>query len=502
MLPPASTASSLRASVPERWIHWLNAVLFFFGALFVILLPHSIKGARHAWMIAAFLWVVSLFVERKRPFEQPLTAPLLAFVVLSGISSALSFEPNLSWPQMKVVCIVLVAVLFAQSITKLSQVRLLVWLLLLSGLVAAGVTAWQYTYSIGVEVRWVAPTLPLSFAGIRPGDIITRLDGHSVHSPQQLIEAVKKSPPHAILRIDYIRGAPFHRRRTYASREAVLQSGLGAPYLPLARGKPVRAQGTLGHYMVFAEVLMQIGCLAWALLLSTPRSRIGVAALLAIIFLAVAAALFATQTRSDLAALVVGCFVALVLLARKHVRLMALSALVLLMAAATIWIQHSRKLGWIGSNDAGTQYRVLMWHDGARLVRQYPWFGVGMDSVFNHWQEWNIRAYAQYHLTYHFHSDFVQIAVERGLPALAAWLWFIVAYVVFLLRLLPKAREHSRFATGAVAGLLASFVGYLVPAVVQYALGDESMAMILFFYVGLAISIDHILQTPAAIDVQ
>ena len=42
----------------------------------------------------------------------------------------------------------------------------------------------------------------------------------------------------------------------------------------------------------------------------------------------------------------------------------------------------------------------------------------------------------------------MQIAVERGLPALGAWLWFVIAYLIFLVRLVRKTRERSRFATG------------------------------------------------------
>ncbi len=136
-----------------------------------------------------------------------------------------------------------------------------------------------------------------------------------------------------------------------------------------------------------------------------------------------------------------------------------------------------------------------------RLIRQHPWFGVGMDTIFNHWQEWNIRGFSLYRVIYHFHSDYIQIAVERGLLTLAAWLWFVVAYLIFLFRLLRRTREHSRFATGVVAGVLAAFVGYLVPSTVQYCLGDDPLVMIMFFYFGLAVAIDRMLKTPGAVDV-
>jgi len=52
-------------------------------------------------------------------------------------------------------------------------------------------------------------------------------------------------------------------------------------------------------------------------------------------------------------------------------------------------------------------------------------------------------AYTFFHDESHFHSDMMQIAVERGLPALAAWLWFVIAYLIFLLRLIRKTRHAA-----------------------------------------------------------
>jgi O-Antigen ligase/PDZ domain len=486
---------------PGRWGRWLDAAIFFFLCAFVVLLPHSIKGSQHAWQIALILWLIKLAVVRERPFPQPLTAPLLAYVVLSAISTILSPDPYVSWVQMKFVCLVIVGIVFAQNLRQLSQVRILVFLLLLSGLAAAGFTAWQYTYGIGVRVASVPAQSALYRAGIRPDDIITRVNGNSVHTAPQLERAADQSSPATILRIDFLRGSPLGRRATFISREDLRNSGLGTPDLQLVRGKPVRAQGTLRHYGVFAETLMPIGCLAWAMLLCAQPPKPALRALFALIFIALVMTIFATQTRRAIAGLAAGCFVALQLLAGKRMRVLATAALGVLLLAATFWIQHTRGLSWVAVHDAGTQYRVLMWQDGMRLIRQHPWFGVGMGTVFNHWQEWNIRAYGLYHVQWHFHSDYVQIAVERGLPALAAWLWFLVANFIFLHGLLRRLRTRSRFATGVVAGVLAGFVAFVVTSLAEYSLIDETLVMLLFALFGMAIAIDHMLGISGAIDV-
>ena len=498
-LPQEGDAAEQNAS--GRWLRLLDGVIFFFLCLFAILLPHSIKGAQHSWQIACVLWLLKLAVERRRPFPQPLTAPLLAYVVFSAISTVLSPEPYVSWVGMKFVCLVLVGILFAQNLQRLSQVRIIVFLLLLSGLAAAAFTAWQYTYGIGVQVKSILSESTLSRAGLRPDDIITRINRHSVHTPAQLERAVREAPAGNILRIDFLRGSPFRRQSTFTTREAFRNSGLGTQDLRLVRGKPVRAQGTLRHYGTFAETLMPIGCLAWAMLLSAASPRPALRALLAVIFLSLVMTILATQGRAAVAGLAAGCFVALELLSGKRRRIWANAFLGLLLVMATLWIRHTRGLGWIAVRDAGTQYRLLMWEDGLRLVSQHPWFGVGMDTIFNHWQEWNIRAFALYHAQWNFHSDVVQIAVERGLLTLAAWLWFVVASLMFLRRLLHRVRTQSRFATGVVAGALAGFVAFLVPSLVEYCLYDETLVMLLFLFFGIAVAVDRMLDVPGAIDV-
>ena len=479
----------------------LERAIFFFLCLFAILLPHSIKGSQHAWQIAFLLWLLMLAITRRRPFPQPLSAPLLAFVTLSGISTVLSPDPLLSWDRMKIVCLVLVGIVFAQNLQRLKQVRTLVYLLVLSGMAAGAVTAWQYTYGVGVRVAHVSPDTPLAQAHVFPDDIITAIDDREVHTPAELVRIVQQSPADRLLRVSYVRGSPFHKKETLVTREQMMQSGLGTPALQLTRGEPQKAQGTLGHYVTFAEILMQIGCMTWALLLAASPRQKALRLLLAVAFAAVTAALFMAETRAALAGLALAGFLSVLMLTGKRSRIWATAALVILVLTAVLWIRHTRGPHWLGTHDAGTSFRVMMWEDGLRLIRQHPWFGVGMETIRNHWMQWHIRAYTFFHDESHFHNDMIQIAVERGLPALAAWLWFVIAYFVFLLRLIRRARERSRFATGVATGLLAGFVAFQFTALVHYDLGIESVAMILFFYFGLAVAMDRMMQTAGALDV-
>jgi len=479
----------------------VDGIIFTFLCLLAILLPHSIKGAQHAWQLAFLFWLVKLAVTRTRPMPQPLSAPLLAYIVCSAISTVLSPDPYLSWDRMKIACLLLVGIVVAQNVHRLTQVRTLIFLLLLSGLALAGYTGWQYTYGVGVRVSYILPVSPLYQAHIHHDDIISQVNGVEVDTPAELERVFRDSPPGTLFRIAYLRGSPFHKKETLVTREQVMQSGIGSQWLQFARGKPFKAQGKLGHYVTLAEVLMQIGCMAWAMLFSMAVRRRGLQLLFGFTFVALTAALFMTETRAALAGLAAGCLVTLLKLASKRARRWAMMALLVLLLAGAAWIRHTRGPHWLGANDPGTHFRTMMWEDGLRLIGEHPLFGVGMETIRNHWAAWNIRAYTLFHDEGHFHNDLIQIAVERGLPALAAWVWFVIAYVKLLLRLIRQWGERSRFATGAAAGVLGSFVAYQTTALVHYDLGIESVAMILFFYFGLAIALDRMLGDATAVDV-
>jgi O-antigen ligase len=486
----------------SRWIHFLDPIIFGLFLLFVIVLPYSIKGAERAWRVAFLLWLLKLGIERLRPFTQPLVAPLLAYVALSAISTILSPEPYLSWDRMKFVSLFLVGIVFAQNLKRLSQVRWLLFLLVLSGFSVAIYTGWQYTYGVGVRLAEFPPSSRLARLGFLPGDIVTSLDGNSVHAPGQLVRDVEDTPSAAKVEVRYLRGMGFNRYIMFATAGDFLKSGLGTEAVKLDRGKPTRAQGTLGHYVVFADMLMQIGCMTWALLLSLRRGKTGWTLFLAIAFAGVTAALLATFTRAAVGGLLLGCVASLLLqLNTRWLRIKAIATVLVILVGAIVSIQYTRGNEWVNGRDLSAHFRVLMWQDGIRLVLEHPWFGVGMETVRVHFREWNIRGFIQYNVISHFHSTYLQIAVERGIPALLAWLWFCVAYVVFLLRLIRRMQNQSRFACGVGVGALAAFAAFTFTSFFHYNLGEEPLAMIMFFYFGIAVAVDRMTATPGAIDV-
>jgi hypothetical protein len=473
----------------------LSDVIFFFFLLFVSASPHSIAATQIAYSGALLFWIAGLVLGRHKLEPQRLVLPLLAYLSLTAISTALSYEPALSWERMKSVALVLIAVLFAQNLRSLRQVKILVALLIGSCVVNVAYTGWQYAAGIGVKLTQVAAGTPLAQAGLQSGDIIQVVNGRRIRDPEEWAQIVTKGDVGSRLRLLVARDAPLHHFAAEVDRRAVAESGLAQPGASIARGRPQRAQGFFSHYETYAEVLMQIGLLAWGLLISSRPARFGTRLLLGLVFLGIAGAIAATLTRAPLAALLLACALVVWLVTGWKVRAVGLVVLALALLASAVWIRQRRGLSLFDRNDPGTQYRLLMWKDGMRLIHDHPFFGVGMDTVKARWQGLGIQAYKRFPLKSHFHSTPIQLAVERGLFALAAWVWLLVAYLILLIQLLRRALTTDWFIRGIILGILGCVSGFVVSSLVHYNLGDSEVAMLFWFFLGIALALERILGT-------
>jgi len=75
----------------------------------------------------------------------------------------------------------------------------------------------------------------------------------------------------------------------------------------------------------------------------------------------------------------------------------------------------------------------------------------------------------------HLHNDFLQVAAERGLPALAVWLWFITAVVRDNWQ---RFRASPRFERYLSAGGLAATAALLTAGLFEYNFGDSEVLML------------------------
>ena len=88
----------------------------------------------------------------------------------------------------------------------------------------------------------------------------------------------------------------------------------------------------------------------------------------------------------------------------------------------------------------------------------------------------------------HLHNVPVQIAAERGLPALAIWVWFIALVVRGLLQKL-RASPHRALAAGG----LAAVAGMLAAGMFEYNFGDSEFLMLFLVLITLPFAVDRTL---------
>jgi O-antigen ligase len=232
-----------------------------------------------------------------------------------------------------------------------------------------------------------------------------------------------------------------------------------------------RPQGTLGHYMTYSGLLMIVIGLAVARVLFANYGRTWAALVMPALVVAVAV----TSTRS---AAVGVCAAAAVLFSLKDFRLFAVlpivAAIFFAVAPSTI---TQRFASMFDPTNATRVDRIAMLHVGQRMIAAHPLTGVGPNMVEPQYATYR-GPDAVNKVNPHLHNNAVQIAAERGLPALAIWLWFVVALIRDLWRRFRA--EHQRFLTAAG---LASVTALLTAGLFEYNFGDSEVLMLFLIVV-------------------
>ena len=240
-----------------------------------------------------------------------------------------------------------------------------------------------------------------------------------------------------------------------------------------------RPQGTLGHYMTYSGLLVLVICAAVARLLFDVRHSTWAA----IVMPALAVAIALTFTRSAWVGVTVAVTLLLVL---KNLKLLAIlpvvGALFFVMAPERI---ASRFYSIFDLHDPTSRDRVAMLREGRSMIEDHPLTGVGPNMVQ--------RLYAQYRdpeavekVNPHLHNVPMQIAAERGLPALGIWTVFLVIAGTDLWKKLKTSRH--RF---LAAGGLAAIAGMLAAGLFEYNFGDSEFLMLFLVMITLPFTADR-----------
>jgi O-antigen ligase len=238
-----------------------------------------------------------------------------------------------------------------------------------------------------------------------------------------------------------------------------------------------RVRAFMSHYMTQGGVCLLFCALALAFVFfKRGKARLAWAAG----FAAGAVALLLTLMRSGWIGIGVALCVLLALWKPKLILLVPVLAVLVYFASPHA--VKARILSIFSLQGYSNAERVEYAKTGLKIIKDYPLFGTGPKTVSIVFQDpkYGLSELAKRNV--HLHSNIIQIAAERGLPALLAWLAFIVAAFVSLIRLL-KTRDRAIYA--AAAGALAALAAFFVAGFMEYNFGDAEVATLLLFIITL-----------------
>jgi O-antigen ligase len=242
-----------------------------------------------------------------------------------------------------------------------------------------------------------------------------------------------------------------------------------------------RPQGTLGHYMTYSGLLMLVICIALARILFSQRERTWAVLVMPALLVAVSV----TLTRNAWVGI---CAAAALLLLLKDFRLLAVLPVIAAIFFGVAPTQMQARFRSIFStNDPSNRDRVAMMQEGEHMIRAHPLVGVGPNMVQQVYGDYRVPD-ALDKVNPHLHNVPLQIAAERGLPALAAWLTFIAMLVTDLAR-----RFQTRTPQFFLASALASIVAMLAAGMFEYNFGDSEFLMLFLILVTLPFAVERAL---------
>jgi len=465
--------------------------------------PHSIAVTQAAWLLGLALWVVRfVFYPRPALFRSPVDYALLAFFILSGVSAVFSYSPMTSIGKMRAASLFTIVYLVSQNIRSLRVVRLLVFTLIASCMINVLLTAGQFAIGKGVKVQGVSQGSPLAKAVFRTrtvnhptpivnGDTIWQVDGRPVSTPNELATALASGATVATVRIYRVEWMPeleLPRGQLLPGTTALEQLGISG----WSSGRDWRATGFFNHWVTYSEVLQLIASLALGIFLSLRRKTKRTGLLLALAVLGLMFALGMTVTRASWIGFGVAVVAMLLLTSSRRTILIVGACAIPIILAGAFLLQQRRSIGFIDKQDQSTSWREMVWKEGVQLLISKPRhlvFGVGPDSIKSHWREWGLFDNGRLPIG-HMHSNLLQIALERGLPALIVWLILMAVYVRMLWRI-SRRETIDEFSRGLVIGALGGALGFLTSGLVHYNWGDSEVVTVFYFIMGLCLVVER-----------
>jgi len=163
---------------------------------------------------------------------------------------------------------------------------------------------------------------------------------------------------------------------------------------------------------------------------------------------------------------------------RKPVLAIIVPAIVLVILAVSPSNVQDRVGSMFNPKDSTNKERLLLWQAGAKIVADYPLFGVGQNSFPLVYKKYRSPDVLEPHIS-HLHNNFLEIAVERGFLGLVSWTAIFVIALWVMIRAWQKQKgdQSARMAITAGAGATLAF---LTAGLFEYNFGDSEVQMLIY----------------------
>ena len=453
--------------------------------LYAAFAPHSIAAAEISLAIVGGGWLVRTLATGKMGFRRTqLDLPIWLFVLWTIASAVFSQEPRISMAKLQSVCVFFLFYLLNGGTETNGDIPRLhhdpfwrygILIQHLRSLARAG---------RGRRVDFYQQSI--SRGKVQPGDTIWRVGEERIYSRDEIDRLIKASESGRRLTVSLITNGEHDERRGFVVtpelKSLASPSGISGSH----RSHRFRASGWTRHYETFAEILQILAQLSLGLAFANFQNHganrrcklAGAAAVLLSIGIGL------TAMRTALVALATGASVVAIRAARGHGRVVIVAAVGLVLGFGAVVVWQTRASNALMLDDASSSLRAQVARVGLSRIPTHPIFGHGMDAVKRHWSEWGFPGTTQIHL----HSTPLQIAFDRGLPALIFWLWIMVASWQItqraerLTRDLGDTNRH-----GVLLGAMGALAGFLASSLVNYNFGDGEVALVFWWLMGVVV---------------
>jgi len=467
---------------------WANRILFCGLTLFALSLPHSIAAAQISLGICFFAWIGRDLAIRRFNFTRtPIDLPLLCFASLTVISSLFSAEPDISLPKLKTLLVFGVIYVIATNL-RASGVAFLVGALIVSSLVGVGFSLTEKVLGRGMIVTAIEADSPFAGSRLQPGDVIWMVGRRRVSSLEEAADIIRRHRAGQILGVEALHAGdpvPITLEVTEELKTRPNPLGVSAN----GRSRQFRVSGFSRQFQTYAELMQLLALLTYGGLLASvklwkrhpARTRL---LLFCLVFVSFALALALTASRAVIASFIVALLFVSISLGGRFAPVIAVVAVLALGSLGAYAVRSTRQQVTLNFNDDSASRRLAYMRAGLRLIPQYPLLGVGIDAHKRHWKEWGFPG----DYVTHTHSTPIQIALDRGLPALGCYLWLMGAMVVMAWHGFKQALQKGDVKTsGLMLGAFAALIGFSASSLVNYNFGDSEALMTLLFIMGLVI---------------